>query len=129
MQKYELDKEKLILSIFSEISVPFLAIDFQKLKKSLERYKESKSYIAIHIEDDQKLLISALRAIIKQYDVPEIIDLVLSKSKLIVKKNDIYKLNSKENLFTLGMDGKNLIWEESSLWPIFYSTFIHQLIN
>lgn len=129
MQKYELDKEKLILAIFSEISVPFLAIDFQKLKKSLERFKESKSYIAIHIEDDQKLLISALRAIIKQYDVPEIIDLVLSKSKLIVKKNDIYKLNSKENLFTLGMDGKNLIWEESSLWPISYSTFIHQLIN
>lgn len=68
------------------------------------------------------MLISALRAIIKQYDVPEIIDLVLSKSKLIVKKNDIYKLNSKENLFTLGMDGKNLIWEESSLWPISYST-------
>lgn len=33
MQKYELDKEKLILAIFSEISVPFLAIDFQKLKK------------------------------------------------------------------------------------------------
>jgi|GEM_PF-6262770 len=129
MQKFKMLKEELILSIFSEIGVPFLAIDFQRLKRSLERFKESKSYISVPIKDDEKLLIQALRAIIKQYNVPEIMDMLLSKSKLITKENNISKLNSKKNLFTLQMDGNNLVWEESSLWPLAYSSFIQQLIT
>ncbi len=129
MQEFEIDNDKLVLSIFSEISVPFLAIDFQRLKKSLERFKESSSFISIPIKDDEKLLIEALRAIIKQYDVPESMDVLLSKSKLITSKNDISRLNSKENFFTLHMDNNKLVWEESSLWPLAYSSFIQQLVN
>ncbi|MDD5160501.1 MAG: hypothetical protein PHI47_10650 [Sulfuricurvum sp.] len=129
MQKSNIDKEKLILSIFTELSVPFLAIDFQRLKKTLERFSETKSYIAIPIKDDEKLLISALRGILKQYDVPDIMYILLLKSELFIKNNNIHKMYSEKNLYTLQMDGNNLVWEESSLWPLAYSSFIQQLVS
>lgn len=130
MQKSNINKSDIISAIFSEISFPFLSLDLQKLKLVMERNLELKSYMAIPIDKkDDKVLVPALRGIIRQINPPKSIHLILNQSKLPFKKHKNGQISPAKSFFTLQMDKDNLVWEESSVWPLAYSSFINQLFD
>lgn len=138
-----MDKNKLdiFLEVFKDAAFPFLTADLGRyfdVRDDIDPNNIS-SYLLIPIPTDlpvekKNAFISAVRGVIRTIDVPDSVVDVFLKSEFISsieqkQQTEFEHIIRKEGMFFLTEKNNNLVWEEETVWPALYSTFVNHLLN
>lgn len=124
-----IDNKKIVFSIFTELKLPFISVDINKIKQANERNYEIESFIAIQIERDTEILEYALKGLLNHLPDTNKISLLLEKSDFQFKEKYINSFNSETNKRIPVKNLHKLVWNEYSLRPLAYSSLINQLVS
>lgn len=124
------------LSVFQDVRFPYLEVDVKKLCDALEKDPHSGSHLSIPLSIGlparRSGLIAAVRSLIRGIDVPTEVfeflrrDLALRRAAL---SSALTAMGEKAGNFTLTSEGGELVWKETTLWPLAYSTLFQQLVG
>jgi hypothetical protein len=119
--------------VFQQLFFPYLAADLGRLGEALQKGDET-SCIALPIEadaDKRAALAASLHGLLRDLNVPAAIIRVFASAPSIVQAGLAPRLLQMANnvgAYGIFEDGSRLVWQEESLWPVAYSTFLNQLL-
>ncbi|WDP92320.1 MAG: FRG domain-containing protein [Desulfobacter sp.] len=130
----KINEADIFLSVFSDITFPYLAADLELLGKTLKK-SERKSFIRFPLPINplkRSIVVASLRGLLRNLDVPFPTANFLAQSNSIVQsgtKKALLEMAKTPGLFGIYETENHLIWEEEGLWPVAYSTLFKQIIG
>lgn len=123
--------------VFADLRFPFISADLDKLRRGLEHSDpastKSRFEIIVSAKPSKRTaLVSSIRGLLGKTDVhPAMVEL-LAHSESIERaalSQELRMMAAKHGAFAIYELGDRLVWEEETLWPVAYSTFLEHLMN
>ena len=129
-------RDKIFRAVFQDVRFPYLAIDLGKLCEALERDPHSGSSVRIPLAigrpDRRDALVAGLRGLIRGIDVPTEVFAFLRRD-LASRSGGLgmalAAMGEEAGSFAVTLEDGVLEWQETTLWPVAYSTLFDQLVG
>ena len=123
--------------VFRDVRFPFFSVDLDELATGLQSPEQVAAGTRVGIaicrdEDRRDAFIASIHALLRQADVPPQLAQLFSRSATLQGRGSskqLLEMTSKVGHFKIAEVGDQLIWEEDSLWPYAYSTFVSQFMH
>jgi FRG domain len=118
--------------VFADLRFPFLAADLDRLCNGFEGLPRTglQSHFGFPLDAPPEKLTqftSALRGLLRRIDVPDEIAVIFARDLTIAGPQVVAAMSRalrEQGNFTIAEAGGRLVWEEQSVWPLCYSTYL-----
>jgi hypothetical protein len=132
-----MNREDILYEVFNDIPFPFHAVDMGRLSKALLKgegaAKSSKIEVILpESKNEREIIVACLRGFIGGLHVSGAFIKALADAHPIKKAGKsgvLLRLSDRRRQPSFKELGRRLVWEETGIWPIAYSTIIDQFLN